>query len=79
MTTESFAADLGNMIGDGADLAPLMGTFSFSGRDPNREQDEERKTLDESEHFQFGGSPMDGKSDPFKPSSPKNLSFVATN
>ena len=49
MTTESFAADLGNMIGDGADLAPLMGTFSFSGRDPNREQEEERKTLDESE------------------------------
>ena len=47
MTTESFAADLGNMIGDGADLAPLMGTFSFSGRDPNREGEEERKTLDE--------------------------------
>ena len=43
------AADLGSMIGDGADLAPLMGTFSFSGRDPNQEDDdflaEERKTL----------------------------------
>ena len=31
MTSESFAADLGSMIGDGADLAPLMGTYSFSG------------------------------------------------
>ena len=42
MTMESFA-DMGNMLGDGADLAPLMGTFSFSGRDPNQEDDEERK------------------------------------
>ena len=36
MTAEGFAADLGSMLGDGADLAPLMGTFSFSGRDLNR-------------------------------------------
>lgn len=40
MTSESFAADMGNMIGDGADLAPLMGTFSFTGRDPNRDDDD---------------------------------------
>ena len=37
MTAEGFAADLGSMLGDGADLAPLMGTFSFSGRDLNRQ------------------------------------------
>ena len=36
MTAEGFAADLGSMLGDGADLAPLMGTFSFSGRDLNK-------------------------------------------
>ena len=35
MTAEGFAADLGSMLGDGADLAPLMGTFSFSGRNLN--------------------------------------------
>ena len=46
MTSESFAADLGNMIGDGSDLAPLMGTFSFSGRDPNQFDDEETKQVD---------------------------------
>ena len=40
MTSESFAADLGSMLGDGADLAPLMGTFSFSGRDPNKDSDD---------------------------------------
>ena len=40
MTSESFAADMGNMIGDGADLAPLMGTFSFTGRDPNRDDND---------------------------------------
>jgi len=47
MTSESFAADMGNMLGDGADLAPLMGTFSFSGRDPNlyEPREEERKFL----------------------------------
>ena len=39
MTSEGFAADLGTMIGDAADLAPLMGTLSFSGRDPNKHDD----------------------------------------
>ena len=37
MTSESFAADMGTLIGDASDLAPLMGTYSFSGRDPNRD------------------------------------------
>ena len=37
MTSESFAADMGSLIGDASDLAPLMGTYSFSGRDPNRD------------------------------------------
>ena len=39
MTSESFAADMGTLIGDASDLAPLMGTYSFSGRDPNRDDD----------------------------------------
>lgn len=55
MTSESFAADLGNMIGDASDLAPLMGSFSFSGRDPNTEALEERKAIEESEQFALGG------------------------
>ena len=36
------------MIENGADLAPLMGAYSFSGRDPNKEEDEqaeEAKTI----------------------------------
>jgi len=36
------------MIDNGADLAPLMGTFSFSGRDTNYEDEErieEKKTV----------------------------------
>ena len=37
------AADLGSMIENGADLAPLMGTFSFSGRDPNLEESDEEE------------------------------------
>ena len=38
MTSETFASDFGlGMGGDGSDLAPLMGTFSFSGRDPNQD------------------------------------------
>ena len=41
MTSESFAAHMGNLIGDGADLAPLMGTYSFTGRDPNQDDTEE--------------------------------------
>ena len=40
MTSESFAADMGSLIGDASDLAPLMGTYSFSGRDPNRDDDQ---------------------------------------
>ncbi len=48
MTSESFAADMGNLIGDGADLAPLMGAFSFTGRDPNQDDQgaEEEKSND---------------------------------
>ena len=41
MTDNFFRADLGLMAGDGADLAPLMGTFSFTGRDPNREDEQD--------------------------------------
>ena len=40
MTSESVAADMGSLIGDASDLAPLMGTYSFSGRDPNRDDDQ---------------------------------------
>ncbi len=49
MTSESFAADMGNLIGDGADLAPLMGAFSFTGRDPNQDDNgaEEEKSNDQ--------------------------------
>ena len=49
MTSESFAADMGNMIGDGSDLAPLMGTFSFSGRDPNAIDDQRDEESEEEE------------------------------
>ena len=37
------------MIGDGSDLAPLMGTFSFSGRDPNAIDDQRDEESEEEE------------------------------
>ena len=43
MTSESFAADMGTLIGDASDLAPLMGTYSFSGRDPNRDDENDNE------------------------------------
>ena len=63
MTDATFAADMGNMIGDGADLAPLMGTFSFSGRDPNR--DDEHEETKASTRQSFAGTAALTKQDSF--------------